>query len=132
MAEQPTDPFCPRHGRASRPTLTPGLRCDCEANQRAAMGYPIERGYDQVQSPKPATACDVAEEIVQARRKFPGNRHLLAALVEEVGELAQAYLQRQPIDQVRKEALQVACVALRIYEEGDSVFADLTDAEAKP
>lgn len=24
------DPFCPRHGRESRPTDTPGLRCDCK------------------------------------------------------------------------------------------------------
>lgn len=23
------DPFCPRHGRASRPIEVPGLRCDC-------------------------------------------------------------------------------------------------------
>lgn len=23
------DPFCPRHGRASRPIEIPGLRCDC-------------------------------------------------------------------------------------------------------
>jgi hypothetical protein len=23
------DPFCPRHGRRSRPAETPGLRCDC-------------------------------------------------------------------------------------------------------
>ncbi len=29
------DPFCPRHGRASRPVEVPGLRCDCLENQRA-------------------------------------------------------------------------------------------------
>src|SRR5258708_15573938 len=28
------DPFCPRHGRASRPSEIPGLRCDCN---RTAM-----------------------------------------------------------------------------------------------
>lgn len=26
------DPFCPEHGRASRPSHTPGLRCDCATN----------------------------------------------------------------------------------------------------
>jgi NTP pyrophosphatase (non-canonical NTP hydrolase) len=26
----PPDPFCPRHGRKSRPIEIPGLRCDCE------------------------------------------------------------------------------------------------------
>lgn len=28
------DPFCPRHGRRSRPAEVPGLRCDCEAPPR--------------------------------------------------------------------------------------------------
>lgn len=70
-------------------------------------------------------------EIVRARVKFPGNRFLLAALTEEVGELARALLQRKP-DDAWREALQVACVAMRIFEEGDATFADVTDAEAKP
>lgn len=29
--KKPADPFCPEHGRCSRPSHTPGLRCDCEA-----------------------------------------------------------------------------------------------------
>ena len=71
-------------------------------------------------------------EIQSAKAKFPGNRFLLAALTEEVGELARAYLQREGRERVRCEALQVACVAMRIYNEGDSTFDDVTDAEAKP
>jgi NTP pyrophosphatase (non-canonical NTP hydrolase) len=71
-------------------------------------------------------------ELCQAREKFPGNALLLAALMEEAGELARAYLQRQGREQVRKEALQVACVAMRVYREGDSSFDHVTDAQAKP
>jgi hypothetical protein len=32
----------------------------------------------------------------------------------------------------RREALQVACVAMRIYEEGDPEFDNMTDEEAQP
>lgn len=78
------------------------------------------------------TVGDVDEEVQRARTKFPGNRLLLAALMEEVGELARAYLQREGHERVRKEAIQVACVALRIAEEGDATFANVSDAEAKP
>jgi hypothetical protein len=82
--------------------------------------------------PAAATVADLCAEVERARRKFPGNRHLLAALVEEVGELAQAYLQRSSPSDIRKEAIQIACVAIRIVEEGDSEFSAVTDAEAKP
>lgn len=74
----------------------------------------------------------LCHELVAARSKFPGNRFLLAALVEEVGELASAILQKSQISHIVKEAIQVACVAVRIAEEGDSSFSDITDAEAKP
>lgn len=70
-------------------------------------------------------------EVIRARTKFPDNALLLAALMEEVGELAKAYLQRQGNVSVQREALQVACVALRIYEEGDSTFDNITDVQAK-
>jgi len=95
------------------------------------MGYPIDRGFGFAGSPNPSTVCDIAEEVLRARKKFPGNRFLLAALTEEVGELARATLQRKP-ENIIKEAIQVAAVAIRIIEEGDSAFADVTDDEAKP
>jgi NTP pyrophosphatase (non-canonical NTP hydrolase) len=78
------------------------------------------------------TVHAVEAEVVRARLKFPGSRFLLAALMEEVGELAQAMLQKKDRDEIQREAIQVACVALRICEEGDATFADLTDAESKP
>jgi NTP pyrophosphatase (non-canonical NTP hydrolase) len=79
-----------------------------------------------------AATEELARELLRARGKFPTNRFLLAALMEEVGELAQALLQRQPRERIEREALQVAVVAMRIYEEGDATFADVSDEEAKP
>jgi hypothetical protein len=77
------------------------------------------------------TYDELNAEVTRARVKFPGNRLLLAALVEEVGELSRAYLQREGAERVRIEALQCACVAIRIAEEGDATFADVTDEEAQ-
>lgn len=68
------------------------------------------------------TLRDVMAEVERARAKFPEPKHLLAALTEEVGELAQAFMQEKPWAEVRGEAMQVACVAIRIMEEGDSMF----------
>lgn len=68
------------------------------------------------------TLVELQAEVERARHKFPDNRHLLAALTEEIGELARAYLDAEGPDRVRAEAIQVACVALRIAEEGDSAF----------
>lgn len=73
----------------------------------------------------------IADELLRARTKFPGNTHLTHALTEEVGELAKAQLQRRPRSEVVAEAVQVACLAIRIIEEGDADFATITDAEAK-
>lgn len=78
------------------------------------------------------TIVGIVQEVKRARTKFPGNKMLLAALTEEVGELAKALLQKLPADEVRKEAIQVCAVAVRIIEEGDASFADLTDEEALP
>ena len=81
-------------------------------------------------APRGATVGDIAEEVVHARTKFPSNAFLLAALMEEVGELAQAMLQKQPRERIYAEAKGVACVAIRIMEEGDSTFDALTDEQS--
>lgn len=75
---------------------------------------------------------ELHREVARARAKFPGNGHALTALVEEVGELAKALLQRAGDGAVKGEALQVACVAMCIYEEGDATFCNLTDEESQP
>jgi hypothetical protein len=65
------------------------------------------------------TLVAIQAELSRARAKFPGNRFLLAALVEEVGELAEA-IAHGDREAIRMEAVQVACVAVRIAEEGDA------------
>jgi hypothetical protein len=77
-----------------------------------------------------ATLRAISDEVLRARTKFPGNKFMLAALTEEVGELAQALLQKRDRKEVVKEAIQVATVAIRIIEEGDASFGDISDQEA--
>jgi NTP pyrophosphatase (non-canonical NTP hydrolase) len=60
----------------------------------------------------------LVNELDYARHKFPDNQYLMTALAEEVGELAEAYLIEPNSAAMRKEALQVACVAMRIATEG--------------
>jgi len=60
------------------------------------------------------------QEIYQAREKFPQNEHMMAALAEEFGELGEALLKQK--GDWRHEAIQVACVALRIATEGDADY----------
>jgi hypothetical protein len=72
---------------------------------------------------------DLAAEVERARAKFPRNRALTVALMEEVGELAQAQLQQLGTAQIRKEAIQVMAVAFRILSEGDASIP--LDDEAK-
>lgn len=71
-----------------------------------------------------ATA-DLRCELTRARRKFPDPEHLLPALMEEVGELAQSLLQEGNSKHTYKEAIQVACVALRIAVEKCPEFDNL-------
>ena len=63
----------------------------------------------------------VLAEVKRARSKYPGAGATNAALVEEVGELSTA-LMYEPFDHVRAEAVQVACMALRLAVEGDATF----------
>jgi len=72
---------------------------------------------------------DLENEIYKARTKFPENEDLYYALGEEFGELGEALIQHKH-DNVKgktdgdiyKEAIQTACVAIRIATEGDKHF----------
>lgn len=64
----------------------------------------------------------IRAEVINARTKFPSNKKLLAALGEEYGELCKALMQDRPRDEIEREAIQVAAVAVRILEEGDADF----------
>lgn len=69
--------------------------------------------------PTGQTLSDISKEVIRGRTKFPGNRYLLPALVEEVGELCEAIVSGDK-EAIRCEATQVAAVAIRIIEEGDA------------
>lgn len=68
-----------------------------------------------------ALAADILAELIRARAKFPGKNVTFAALVEEVGELATATFEESS-DRVRKEAVQVAVMAMRMVLDGDHCF----------
>jgi len=91
----------------------------------------------EIKVPEPITIDAISAEVARARHKFPNGKYLLAALVEEVGELSQAMMEasrgpdvshaRQPRkrydrDDIIMEAIQVAAMAIRIIEEGDPDF----------
>ena len=72
-------------------------------------------------------------ELNAARKTFPESTHQLAALMEEVGELAQALMEHdrdgsQTIQMVLRECVQVACMAIRVATEGDDNFSYLFPA----
>jgi hypothetical protein len=73
-------------------------------------------------------------EARRARSKFPGPNPTIAALTEEVGDLAQALLhirEGKHADwwRVYAEAVQVAVMALRAATEGDETLGAVPTAE---
>ena len=74
----------------------------------------------------------IEQEVIRAEQKFPSGRNLLAALMEECGELARELLQNGNTDHARAEACQVAAVAFRIALEGAREFDNLTEEERQP
>jgi hypothetical protein len=78
-----------------------------------------EKKQRDVRAPEPATMAALFAEVRRARTIHPGRRQLLAALMEEVGELAKAIIEDAPREDIEEEAIHVAAVAIRILEEGD-------------
>lgn len=72
-------------------------------------------------TPEQRLAVEILAELTRARTKFPGENVTFAALVEEVGELATATFSESR-DRVRKEAVQVAVMAIRMVLDGDCTF----------
>lgn len=71
-------------------------------------------------------ALDAVKEATGAQAVFPGNKQMLAAAIEEMGEVAKALLDHdrgkaKPED-VYAEAIQLAAMALRIAIEGSEEF----------
>lgn len=75
----------------------------------------------------------VNQEVARAREKFPSSRLSMAALTEEVGELAQAMLKvaagKWPKERIQEEAIQVAAMAVRVATEGDPSFTQYTEPD---
>lgn len=66
----------------------------------------------------------VDAELSRARVMFPRASATMAALTEEVGELAKALMDESP-ERVRQEAIQVIVMAIRVITEGDESLAEL-------
>ncbi len=76
------------------------------------------------QKPNPQTEAlltEIRQELIRARAKFPGKNVTFAAMIEEVGEVATAIFE-EPRENVRKEAVQLAVMAMRIVLDGDHTF----------
>lgn len=69
-------------------------------------------------TPEQKLVGEIVAELNFARTKFPGNNVTMLALMEEVGELAKASFE-EPTANVRKEAVQVAVMAIRMILDGD-------------
>ncbi|MEX3008590.1 hypothetical protein [Hoeflea sp. TYP-13] len=66
---------------------------------------------------------EIKHELARARTKFPGDNVTMLALMEEVGELAKATFEETRAN-VRKEAVQVAVMAIRVVLDGDSTITE--------
>lgn len=66
-------------------------------------------------------SLEISAELRRARTKFPGPDATLAALMEEVGEVAKATMDESR-ERVRKEAVQVAVMAIRLILDGDATL----------
>lgn len=68
----------------------------------------------------------VTAELEGARRKFPSNKHMLAALQEEAGEITREVLQLQygkgSNAKIFKECVQTMAMCIRLIQEGDPEF----------
>jgi hypothetical protein len=74
-------------------------------------------------APEIRLALEILDELIRARQKFRGDNVTTLALVEKVGKLAQATFEKSRAE-VRKEAIQVACMAMRVVLDGDATLDD--------
>ena len=104
------------------------VRCtECGVTEDLCLCQNVcDRAHERLWSPTGLTVRQIWDELASARRVFPENEHMLAALVEKVGELAQALIDHsrgsKTAPELYKEAIQVACMAIRVATEGDASF----------
>jgi NTP pyrophosphatase (non-canonical NTP hydrolase) len=96
------------------------------------QNYKNNKGVSEIDLNDRLLYC-VKHELNSARNKFPTNQFLLAALVEEVGELSQSLIDhefdKKTKVEIYEEAIQVAAMALRIAQEGSAEFKYQPDYE---
>ncbi len=69
----------------------------------------------------------VAAEVDRAREKFPTNKHKLAAMMEEAGEVVKAMLDHEyekdvSEQDIYKECVQAAAMCLRVAIDADPEY----------
>jgi len=101
---------------ATKAAIAKTMQGDWQKNSDAEM-FGIEGSKPQLDH----VLAEIRKEVGFARSKFPGDNVTFAALVEEVGELATATFSQSRIE-VRKEAVQVAAMAIRLILDGDCTF----------
>lgn len=73
---------------------------------------------------------DVAAEVARARRLFPSTVDLLHAFTEEAGEVTREFLEAKYGNSqqgaVYQELIQTMAMAVRLIEEGDPNFPEVT------
>ena len=105
------------------PFEEPGVILGTGAMLQAAIKQTLQTYPPQpsVSVAEDALCSEILAELTRARAKFPGKNVTFAALVEEVGELATATFE-ESADRVRKEAVQVAVMAMRMILDGDHCY----------
>lgn len=103
--------------KAEKEEVAASLREDVDALSAAGKTLLAQK------SEEGALCHEILEELSRARDKFPGDGVTTLALVEEVGELATAMFSESSLN-VRKEAIQVAVMAIRVILDGDATLDD--------
>lgn len=102
-------------------TPLPWPNPDCDEPGCHALAIAAFAALRQHQRAEGALSAEILAELSRARAKFPGANVTMLALVEEVGELAKAAFE-EPRANVRKEAVQVAIMAMRVVLDGDQTL----------
>lgn len=107
------------------------LRCtECGQSHDLCVCLNVsEDAHKRLWSPEGRVIRGILQELIEARDKYPEDVHTLAALMREVGTLSDVMIgfdrNREGVTQqdVMKEAIQVAVMAIRVAIEGDNSFA---------
>lgn len=118
-----TERSCIYYDPQNKPVCT-----ECGSDlQLCQCADPDGSAHHRMASPDGIIISMIMGELDAARSQFPDSTHMLAALVEEVGEVAKALMEHDrnqgtSVQEVMRECVQVATMAIRIATEGDENF----------